>query len=292
MAAKSLTLVASELAHAPDAAAALAILRQELTSSDKSAGVALLSFDGRREALVNRALLNDAGSTGSTKSSVAKLPDHALLAVDHLPPAVSAIVLAGARFADVGDQAGQYARLLGVAMPGGELRLLLKGIVVEESLVAVLALYETRRRTAGKLLERVEPLAAMFELGFVRLYEREARFEAVAALHDVTSRMRAEHASGFAAMERELERLRSAQRAGTSDVVHQLREAVLRAEAQALAAEERLRAVEGQVVSAVDRLERLHLQLAEQDKVISTYRSTIRELHQQIATHDSTAAHS
>ncbi len=41
---------------------------------------------------------------------------------------------------------------------------------------------------------REPPLATLFELAYARYYERDARFEAVAALHDVTTRMRAEHA--------------------------------------------------------------------------------------------------
>lgn len=288
MPAKSLSVVASELAHAPDSGTALAIVHEELASADSSTGLALLNFDARREALVNRALMEPDKGERSGRTSAAT-PDHALLALDHLPPPVRYVVLAGQRFADVGDQAAQYAKLLGVVAATADLRLLLKGIIVEGTLIAVLALYDTRRRATGKLLDRAEPLAALFELGFVRLYEREARFEAVAALHDVTSRMRAEHASALAAMERELERLRSAQRAGTSDVVRQLRDAVARAEADAAAADERLNAVERQVVSAVARLERLHVQLAEQDATIRADRMTIRELRQRLAAIDSAA---
>lgn len=285
MPAKSISTIASELSHASDAGAALALVHEELASADRSTGVALLHYDARRQALVNRALIEQVSEGGSARS-LSAAPDHALLALDHLPPAVGYVVLAGQRFADVGDQAVQYAQLLGVAAAPVELRLLLKGIIVEGTLIAVLALYDTRRRTSGKLIERAEPLAALFELGFVRLYEREARFEAVAALHDVTSRMRAEHVSALGALERELERLRSAQRAGTSEVVRELRDAVARAEADASAADERLNAVEGQVVSAVERLERLHVQLAEQDVVIRADRATIRELRQRLAAID------
>lgn len=282
---KSLSTVAAELMHAADADSALATVHQELATSDKNTGFAVLTFDTRREALVNRALLGEP-APGSSAAS----PEHAHLALDHLPPPVRFALLTGERFADVGDQAAQYARLLGVELPGNELRLLLKGIVVESALVAVIAAYDSRRRAAAKLLERAEPLAGLFEFAYVRLYERDARFEAVAALHHVTSRLRAEHASSVAALERELERLRAAQRAGTTEVVRQLRESVVQAERQTAAAEERLVAVEGQVVSAVERLERLHIQLAAQDATIRAQRETIRELNRASATSDSAAA--
>lgn len=279
MPANSLFAVATELVHAADAAAALAAVNRQLAASDRDAGLVLLTYDARRGALVNRALLrNDDGTNGT-----GDVPDRARMALDHLPAPVRYVLLTGERFADVGDQAAQYGRLVGVELAGTELRLLLKGIVVESALVAVIALYDTRRRGGGKLLERAEPLAGLFELAYARLYERDARFEAVAALHEITSRLRAEHASALAARERELHSLRMAQSAGTSDVVRQLRGAVAMAEQRAAAAEERLSAVEQQVVAAVDRLQRLHLQLAEQDATIRSYRETIRALQQQIA---------
>lgn len=273
MSAKSLSVIAAELVHAPDATAALAIVHDELAAGDRNTGFALFKFDARREALVSEA----------NGLEVARSPDHPHMALDHLPPAVRQIVLAGQRFADVGDQAAQYARLLGVELASLELRLLLKGIVVESSLIAVIAAYDVRRRSAAKLVERAEPLAGLLQLAYVRLYERDARFEAVSALHEITSRLRAEHASSLAALEREVDRLRAAQRAGTTDVVRQMRDAVGVAESRAAAAEQRLVAVEAQVVSAVDRLERVHIQLAEQDATARANRERIRDLEQQLA---------
>jgi chromosome segregation ATPase len=132
-------------------------------------------------------------------------------------------------------------------------------------------------------LERAAPLAILFELAYARFYERDARFEAVSALHDVTTRMRAEHASAVAGLEREVERLRAAQRAGTSDVIHKLRDAVGVAERRAIAAEQRLVAVEGQVVNAVDRLERTHVQLHHQDATLRAQADLIRQLEARLA---------
>lgn len=270
-----LAALAAQLASAADPHAALQIVSAELAQAERGAGFGLLSFDARRQTLSPVSARTE--PTHPSSSAAARTPS--TLALDHLPPTVQYALLAGQRFAEVGDQSSQYAEILGLEPAGTELRLLLKGIVVEGALSAVLAVYDTRRR-GSRVLERAEPLAALFELAYARLSEREARFEAVAALHDITSRLRAEHASVTAALEREVERLRAAQRAGTSDVVRGLREAVAAAEQRANAAEERLGAVEHQVVSAVERLDRAHQQLHEQAQLLRERELTIRQLEQ------------
>lgn len=266
-----LAALAAQLATATDPHAALQIVHAELAQAERGAGFGLLRFDARRQTLSPIGAPADGGAPRAATAT---------LALDHLPPTVQYALLAGQRFAEVGDQSAQYAEILGLEPAGSDLRLLLKGIVVDGALAAVLATYDTRRRGGTKVLERAEPLAALFELAFARLSEREARFEAVAALHEITSRLRAEHASVTAALEREVERLRAAQRAGTSDVVRGLREAVAAAEHRAAAAEERLGAVEHQVVSAVERLDRAHQQLHEQAQLLREREQTIRQLEQ------------
>ena len=281
---KSLPALAADLALAPDASAALRAVHDELSGDDRRTGFVLLTVDPRRNALVNRQLA--AAGSGADEA----LPPYALLALDHLPPAVQYAVLAGQRFADVGDQGSQYARLLGVEAGVGDFRLLLKGIVLEGALAAALALYDSGRRSGVKLLERAQPLATLFELVYARFYERDARFEAVSALHEITTRLRAEHASAVSGLEREVERLRVAQRAGTSDVMHRLRDAVAAAEKRAIAAERRLVAVEGQVVNAVDRLERTHVQLHQQDSTLRSQAEMIRQLEARSADPESASA--
>ena len=275
MTVKSLPALAAELSLAQDAAAALRSVNQELTGDDRRVGLVLLTVDPRRNSLVNDQLAAASDDTGPVP--------YAMLALDHLPPAVQYAVLAGQRFVEVGDQSSQYGRLLGVEAGAGDFRLLLKGIVFEGALAAVLALYDSGRRSTSKLLDKVAPLTIIFELAYARFYERDARFEAVSALHEITTRIRAEHASAVAGLEREVERLRAAQRAGTSDVVHKLRDAVAAAEKRAMAAEQRLVAVEGQVVSAVDRLERSHIQLHHQDSVMRQQSELIRQLEARLS---------
>jgi hypothetical protein len=278
MSVKSLPALAADLALAPNAAAALQAVHEALSGADRNTGFVLLTVDPRRNALVNMQLALAEGG-----AEVAAIPQHALLTLDHLPPTVQYAVLAGQRFVDVGDQSSQYGTLLGVSPGIGPFRLLLKGVVFEGALAAALALYDMGHRSGPKLLDRAHPLATLFELAYARFYEREARFEAVSALHDVTTRMRAEHASAVAGLEREVERLRIAQRAGMSDVVHGLRDAVGAAERRAVAAEQRLVAVEAQVVNAVDRLERAHVQLHEQDSTLRDQAELIRELEARLA---------
>ncbi|MDQ6736398.1 MAG: hypothetical protein M3Z30_01695 [Gemmatimonadota bacterium] len=276
MTVKSLPALAAELSLAPDAAAALRSVSEELTGEDHRIGLVLLTVDPRRNSLVNDQLV-------AALEDPTTVPPYAMLALDHLPPAVQYAVLAGQRFVEVGDQSSQYGRLLGVDPGAGDFRLLLKGIVFEGALAAVLALFDAGRRSTSKLLDRVAPLTILFELAYARFYERDARFEAVSALHEITTRMRAEHASAVAGLEREVERLRAAQRAGTSDVIHKLRDAVAAAEKRAIAAEQRLVAVEGQVVSAVDRLERSHVQLHQQDSVMRQQAELIRQLEARLS---------
>ena len=282
MSVKSLPALAADLALAPDASAALRLVHEELSGGDRRTGFVLLTVDPRRNALVNEQLAVETAPDGA-------LPPHALLALDHLPPTVQYAVLAGQRFADVGDQGSQYARLLGVDTAVGDFRLMLKGVVFEGALAAALAVYDSTRRSSSRLLERANPLATLFELAYARFYERDARFEAVSALHEVTTRMRAEHASAMSGLEREVERLRAAQRAGTSDVIHKLRDAVSVAERRAIAAEQRLVAVEGQVVNAVDRLERTHVQLHHQDDTLRAQTDLIRQLEARLAELDKVA---
>jgi hypothetical protein len=277
MTVKPLPALAADLTLAPSASAALQAVHDELSGADRHTGFVLLTVDPRRNALVNRRLIPDQRGADAT------IPAHALLALDHLPPVVQYAVLAGQRFVDVGDQSSQYARLLGVEAGVGAFRLLLKGIVFEGALAATLALYDTGHRSGPKLLERANPLATLFELAYARFYERDARFEAVAALHDVTTRLRAEHASAMAGFEREVARLRAAQRAGTSDVVRGLRDAVGAAEQRAIEAEQRLVAVEAQVVNAVDRLERTHIQLHDQDTALRAQAELIRQMEARLA---------
>lgn len=272
---------------AQDVDTALRLINDAL-APEKQVGIVLLAFDARRNTIVDRAQAPYQASRPLTPPMAARAtPTHSerpQVALDHLPPQVRQTLLAGRQFADVGEQAPQYARLLGITPPADDTRLFLKGLVLDGVLTAVLAAYDARRRGGTKLLERLEPLAVMFELTYARLYERDARFEAVSALHDLTSRLRAEHAGTVAELEREIARLRSAR----GDVidrkrVDELRAAAASGQSRAIAAEKRLSAVEQQVTSAVSRLEEAHLQIYRQAEELRVQSETIRRLEDERA---------
>ncbi|HXC25328.1 MAG TPA: hypothetical protein VNU46_05380 [Gemmatimonadaceae bacterium] len=263
MSSHSLPPLAVGLLKAQDVDTALQLVSEAL-AVEKHTGVALLAFDARRNTIIDRRLDRAVTPPQGTKRNTGG-EESPQVALDHLPLPVRQTLLAGQHFADVGEQALQYARLLGILPPTDDIRLFLKGIVLDGVLTAVLAAYDGRRRGGTKLLERLEPLASMFELTYARLFERDARFEAVTALHDVTSRIRAEHANSVGELTREITRLRTAR----GDVIDRKRADDLEAAAEnaqrrAIAAEKRLAAVEQQVTSAVARLEEAHLQIYRQ----------------------------
>lgn len=266
------------LASVPDVDAALRLINEEL-EDDKLMGVVLLAVDGRRGVIVDRAAGSALPPHGSGTGRVQ-------VALDYLPAPARAVLLDGRRFAQVGEQGMQYARLLGITLPGDDVRLWIKGIVLDGTLTAVVAAYDGRRRGAGRLPEQMEPLVALFELAYARFYERDARFEAVATLHEVTARLRAEHTAAQVELEREITRLREAR----GDVidrkrVEQLQAAAENARHRAATAEQRLAAVEQQVTSAVARLEQAHVQLHRQAETIRVQGETIRELEARLGLH-------
>lgn len=269
--------LAAELARAEDVGGAVRALATA-AGSDEGMELALLPFDARRGALLPPLAPGRAKGTPDSAERVDGAAGHSLVSLDHLAPEVRQGVLAGGRFVEVGDQAVEYARLVGLSGVGARGRLFLRGIVLDGGLTAVLAVRDDRGRVSRRTLQRLEPMAILFELAYARLFEREARFEAVAALHDVTSRMRAEHASAVAALEREVARLRGARPEVDPPGVAELRAAADRAARRAAAAEARLAAVEAQVASAVERLERAHLQIHEQSEIIGAQAAMIREL--------------
>jgi len=269
MPAKSLATLAADFFAAADLDVALRLLNDEF--GDKYLTIALLEYDGRRSTLKGRGPKTPPGGT-----------ERALMALDHIPAQARFTLLAGQRFADLGDQGSQYANVLGISADSGTARLYIKGIVLDGALTAVLAVHDPRGRGA-KTIERIEPGVALFELAYARLFERDARLEAVDALHDITSRMRSEHAAAIAELERELARLRAARGAADGRLIDDVERELAAALQRAETAEQRLTAVEHQVTSAVDRLERAHIQLHQQAETLREQADTIAQLEQRLA---------
>jgi hypothetical protein len=264
--------LATALVQAADVHAVLALINDELAEQDKKTAFTLLAFDARRHLILGRGVEKAVDAQG-----------RAQIALDHLPLPVRQALLGGQQFADVGEQSVQYAKLLGIAALDDHCRLYLRGLVIDNALAAVLAATDGRRRVPGKILERLDPLAALFQLAFARFHERDARFEAVTALHEITTRLRATHTAAVEEREREIARLRAA-RGDVIDLkrVEQLEAAADNAKRRAATAERRLAAVEQQVANAVERLERAHMQLHQQTETLQVQADTIHQLERQL----------
>lgn len=250
---RTLASLAHALSVAPDAPAALLALGDALIELDRFAQLALIRFDGRRQLL--REHLTPAGE--NVRRSTLDT------AFDHLPSVHRLQIAAGGEFVDFEDTPDEYARLLGMTAfqePGW---LAARGIRFEGELVAVLALYEQRKIFGTRTAERFAPLAALFDLAYARFLEQEARHEAVRTLEDVTQRVHEEYerklsvledrilrqTGEFAAVDARSERVVAMER----ELAH-AREALRRAE-------HRAGAVEATVGSAVEQLEKAHIEL-------------------------------
>jgi len=253
MAPRTLASLAHALSVAPDLNAALVALGEGLAEIDRAAHLALFRYDGRREMLAER--LTPSGG------HVQRTPVETTF--DHLPVTVQAPVSAGLQFVDVGDQSQQYARLLGLPMLADAGLLSLRGIRFDGHLAAVIALYEPRKMFGTRASERFAPTVALFDLGFARFAEREAREEAVHTLEDVTQRVHGEYVRKLGVLEQQLVQARGEATRGGADParVVELEKDAARAQEEARRASRRAAAVEQQVTAAVSQLEQAHIEL-------------------------------
>ncbi|MFL5575356.1 MAG: GAF domain-containing protein [Gemmatimonadaceae bacterium] len=254
MAPRTLASLAHALSVAPDLDAALVALGEGLVEIDRSAHLALFRYDGRREMLLDRLTPHDGRVARSTIETT----------FDHLPAPVRAAVAAGGQFVDLGDHSHDYARLLGLPVMADGGLLSLRGVRFDGALAAVVSLPEPRKIFGTRAAERFAPAAALFDLGFARFAEREAREEAVRTLEDVTQRVHGEYLRRLAELERQLVEARDeGGRAGGVDPARAValeREAARAAE-EARRANRRANAVEHQVAAAVGQLEQAHIEL-------------------------------
>ncbi len=265
--------LAGALAAAQDVDAALGVANLALEAEQKTTFV-LLSYDGRRNVVFNR------GAARPTE----RVTGGAQVAIDHLPVNVRQMLQRGDRFVDVGDQSYQYAQLFKLPVLSEESRLFLRGMVIDESMCAVVAACDERRWGGGRRLDRLEAVGTLFSLAFARLYERDARFEAVAALQDLTRKLHDGHLERLAELEREIVRLRTAR----GDVIdqkraEQLKAAAANAKRRASSAEQRLASIEHQVAGAVERLERAHIQIHRQNEKLREQAEMIQQYDEQLA---------
>jgi len=255
MSSRNLPSLAHALSVAPDYDAALVALGEGLADVDRTAHLGLLRYDARREMLRERLTPNG--------GRVVKTPVETTF--DHLPATIRSQVAAGGQFVDLGDRSADYARMFSFPpfADGGILSL--RGILVDGCLAAVVAVYEQKKMFGTRSIERFAPFVALFELGYTRLAEREARDEAVRTLEDVTQRVHGEYVRRLADLEHELIRAKDEARAPTNDEVAArivaLERDVAKANEQARKAKRHSDEIEGHVTAAVSQLEQAHVEL-------------------------------
>lgn len=266
---RSLASLAHALTVATDLEGALLALGESLVEFDRGASLALLEYDARKQMLRRR--LSPAG--GEVRTSALDTT------FDHLPDAVRSRIVACGPFFDVTDKTADWARLLGFAgtMDGGVLAL--RGLRVDGQLEAVLSLYEPRKIFGTRTTERIGPSIALFDLAYARISDRNARFEAVRTLEDVTQRVHGDYVQRLSALEAELRVARNTPAAGSSlnpATAVALQADIARAQEDVRRSGRRAELAEQQLGAAVAQLEEAHVELHRRSE---TLRQKIRTLY-------------
>ena len=284
MAPRTLANLSTVLSGAGNVAEALNALAQDVTEHDKNGHVALFNFDAKRELLSERMIPAQEGMRTAQIE----------IALDHLPTAVRRTLSAGKQFADLATESGDYQKLLGAGNSPEAGVLLLRGLLVDGELAAILALSEPKTRFGHRLSEKIGPAVDLFALAFARLAERRAREEAVRTLEELTRALNDEHARTVTALQQKLAEAQAALNGkgpGDSIRVTQLKRAIEVAAVEARATAQRLSAVEEQVRVAVTKLEKAHVQLHAQGEALQTQSNIIyrveQALREAMAGHDS-----
>jgi hypothetical protein len=281
---RALPSLAHALAVSPDLNAALVALGEALVDSDRSAVVALFRYDGRREMLRERLTPSGSAVEQATIDTT----------FDHLPPNVRTLVSGGGQFIDLGERSADYARLLGLSPFADGGLLSLRGLAVDGSLAAILALHEQRKMFGTRTSERFAPAAALFDLAYSRFADREARVEAVTTLEDVMQRVHADYLTRLSALEQELSQVRETARSGEHGASHllQLEQAARSAEEQARRAGNKAHSLEQQLMAAVGQLEQAHVELHRRHEALRQKTRTLYLLERALGLDNTTSDHS
>jgi putative methionine-R-sulfoxide reductase with GAF domain len=250
MAPRTLASLAQSLSVATDVEGALLALGESLADVDRFAHLALVRFDARRALLRDRLLVAGAGIERTTLDTT----------LDHLPDNEASAITAGGQFVDFGERSDESARLLGMPRleEGGYLAV--RGLRFDSALSALLVLYEPRKIFGTRTAERFAPSSALFELAYARHHEREARSEASHALEEITERLHGEYQKKLGQLERKLTEATGEHSTDPARVLQLERELAAAAE-DARRTRHKLDAVEATVGSAVEHLEKAHIEL-------------------------------
>jgi hypothetical protein len=257
---RTLASLAHALTVAADVQAALGALGEALAEIDRFAQIALVRYDHRRSMLRERLVPRDG------TIDIAPLET----TIDHLPNRERVGVTAGGQFIEFGDSVEEFARLFGLRGFDEVGWLSARGIRFEGQLSAILVLYETRKIFGTRTSERFGPSAALFDLALVRFLEHDARAEAVQTLEDVTQRVHGEYDRRLAELQAGLAQIvapGTTPSAGSERVLGLERD-LARAQESTRQAARRAEAVEATVSSAVEQLEKAHIELARRNELL------------------------
>lgn len=249
---RTLASLAQSLSVATDIESALMALADSLAELDRSAQLAWVRFDARRSLMRDRALI------------VGREVRHATLdtTLDHLPDRERTAIAAGSQFVDFGDKSDEYARLLALEKPDEGGILAVRGLRFEGALSSLLVLYEARKIFGTRTAERFSPAAALFDLAHARYLEWEARQEAVRTLEDVTQRLHAEYEKKLVSLEEKLLKATGEHGdPGNAARVMELERELAKTTEEARRTKRQADAVEATVSSAVEQLEKAHIEL-------------------------------
>jgi GAF domain-containing protein len=245
----------ASLAHALTVSAtpdeALVALGEALAEVDRFAQLALIRFDERRGMLTERSLLANGRPEAMAIDTT----------FDHLPSRERAAIVAGGQFVDFADNADEFARLFQLPSFGEAGWLNVRGLCYEGKLSALLVLYEARKLFGARTAERFLPAIALFELAYLRFLERGAREDAVRTLEDVTQRVHDEYGRRLAELESRVNHTSSAEAVSGSTRIVVLERGLAQATEDARRALKRAAAVDATVSSAVEQLEKAHVEL-------------------------------
>ena len=249
---RTLATLAHALTVSPNQETALQALGDALSELDRIAQLALIRFDERRAMLRERVQVT--GMTTVTTSLDTTF--------DHLPTRERGAIGAGGQLVEFGDSSDEFARLFQLQPFGEPGWLSVRGLRYEGGLSALLVLYETRKLFGARTAERLLPAIALFELAFLRFLERDAREDAVRTLEDVTQRVHGEYENRLTDLERRLTTASATPREGTDPVRNvALERELAKATEEARRAHRRADAVEATIASAVEQLEKAHVEL-------------------------------
>jgi hypothetical protein len=249
---RTLASLAQSLSVATDVEGAMRALGESLSELDRFAQLAWVRFDARRSLMRDRMLVTANGVAMVTLDTT----------LDHLPQKERIQITAGGQFVDFGEASDEYGRIFDLRRPeeGGILNV--RGMRFDGALSSLLVLYEPRKIFGTRTAERFAPAAALFDLAHSRFLEFEARQEAVATLEDFTHRLHVEYEKKLVALEQKLLAATGEFSLGASPArVVELERELAHSVETARRTQKRLDAVEGTVSSAVEQLEKAHIEL-------------------------------